>query len=82
MLTKHEHAAVSMLGALYALMRDYVVGSGPTREADLAEIAHLVHGLQRAVMAQAAAREYPRELRLLGEVLESPSDLTPPPLPA
>ncbi len=45
--------------------------NGPTREEDLAELTATIHIIQRTVMAQAAARAYPGEFRLLGEVIPS-----------
>jgi hypothetical protein len=45
------------------------VGDGPTRAADLAELTAAIHVIQRAVMAQAAARAYPGQYRPLGEAI-------------
>jgi hypothetical protein len=45
------------------------VADGPTRNDDLAEVRAAVHVVQRAVLAQAAARACPVEFRLLGGVL-------------
>lgn len=56
-----------MAGELYTLIRGQVCGGGPTRDDDLAEIRAAVHHIQHAVMAQAAARAFPGELRLMGE---------------
>lgn len=44
-----------------------VVGDGVTRNADLRELMGHIHGIQHAVMAQAAARAYPDDYRLLGQ---------------
>lgn len=68
-LTDAERDAVRMAGELYCLIRDKVCGHGPSREADLAELTADVHRIQRLVMAQAAARLYPGEFRLMGEVI-------------
>ena len=69
MLTSAERNAVRLAGELYSLIRDAVCGNGPTREDDLAEVRASVHHVQHFVLAQAAAREYPGELRLMGEVI-------------
>jgi hypothetical protein len=47
------------------------VADGSTREDDLAELRAAIHVVQRAVLAQAAARAYPGEFRLLGGVVET-----------
>lgn len=68
MLTDQEHAAIEAAGQLWnALCR--IVGDGPSRAGDLDELRFHIHGIQRAVMKQAAARAYPDRYRLLGEVL-------------
>lgn len=46
-----------------------IVGYGPTRNADLAELGGHVHAIQNAVLAQAAARAYPGRFRLMGGTL-------------
>lgn len=68
-LTDDERKAVRLAGELYTLIAERVCGHGPTREDDLAEVRASVHQVQRAVMAQAAARLHPGELRLMGEVI-------------
>lgn len=68
-LTEAEHEAVRQAGLLYMLITGAVIGTGPTRDDDVAELKILIHGIQRMVLAQAAAREYPLLYRLLGEVL-------------
>lgn len=68
-LTGAEREAVRMAGELYTHIQDNVCGTGPTREADLAELRTSIHHIQHGVMAQAAARLYPGELRLMGEVI-------------
>jgi hypothetical protein len=57
-----------MAGELYTFIAASVCGDGPTRDADLAEIAASVHDIQYRVTGQAAARLYPGELRLMGDV--------------
>ena len=47
----------------------HVIGNGPSREGDLSEMCAMIHGLQRAVLKQAAARAYPDRYRLLGGVI-------------
>jgi hypothetical protein len=68
-LTADERDAVRLAGELYTLIAEEICGSGPTRGDDLAELRAAVHLIQRAVLANAAARGYPSEFRLLGEVL-------------
>jgi len=46
-----------------------ITGQGISREGDLRELTAHVHGIQRAVMKQAAARAYPDRYRLLGDVV-------------
>jgi hypothetical protein len=67
-LTDAERQAVRMAGELYTFIERYVCGNGPTRDADLAEIASRIHDIQYRVTGQAAARLYPGELRLMGDV--------------
>jgi DNA-binding transcriptional regulator YhcF (GntR family) len=68
-LTADEREAVQLAGHLYALIAERVIADGPTRDDDLAELRAAVHVIQRMVLAQAAARAYPREFRLLGGVV-------------
>lgn len=71
-LTPAEHKAVRLAGELYCLIRDEVCGGVPgrsPREEDLAELRAHVHGIQNMVKAQGAARLYPGEFRLMGEVI-------------
>jgi hypothetical protein len=67
MLTASERQAVSMAGRLATLITNEIIGHGPTREQDVRELEAAVHLIQWRVMAQAAARLYPGEFRLLGE---------------
>lgn len=71
LLTDFERAAIRKAGDLWGDLCA-VVDDGPTRDADLRELIVHVHAIQHAVMAQAAARAYPNELRRLGSTL-SPS---------
>lgn len=67
-LTADEIAVIQHVADLWnALCK--IVADGPSREGDLAELAGAIHVIQRAVMAQAAARAYPDWLRLLGSDL-------------
>lgn len=86
MLTDRERQAVERLGEVWGDLCA-IVGDGSTRDADLAEMAHHVHALQNAVLAQAAARAYPDLYRLAGAgpvqrvevVVEPEADGPPPP---
>jgi hypothetical protein len=69
LLTDAERKAIDMAGRLSAFISNKVCGHGPTREQDIAELEADVHRIQYRVMAQAAARLYPGELRLMGEVI-------------
>jgi len=68
LLTIEEQSLVRALGDIWG---DFcqVVDRGPTRDADLQEIVHHIHALQHKVLAQAAARAYPNNYRLLGKTL-------------
>ena len=68
MLSEQERSALRVCGNLWGQVCE-IVGQGPTRESDLNEIMVHVHAIQRAIMAQSAAREHPGEFRLLGEML-------------
>jgi hypothetical protein len=48
-----------------------VVGNARSRAGDMAELIPHIHAIQQAILSQAAARVYPGEYRLLGEVLDS-----------
>jgi hypothetical protein len=65
LLTTAEHDAIAktaeLWGALCAITSD-----GPARDGDLKELIFHIHGIQRAVLKQAAARAYPDLYRLLG----------------
>lgn len=70
MLSEDERLAIKQAGELWGTLCR-VVGRGPTRDADLAELIPHIHGIQQAVMSQAAGRVYPGEYRLLGETLQA-----------
>jgi protein tyrosine phosphatase (PTP) superfamily phosphohydrolase (DUF442 family) len=69
LLTADEHEAVRQAGLLYTFIAEHVVADGPTRDDDLAELRAVIHVIQRTVLAQAAARAWPGEFRLLGGVV-------------
>lgn len=65
-LTATERHALELATALWEEMR-VIVGTGSSREADLAEIRTLIHGIENMVLSQSAARNYPDLYRLLWE---------------
>lgn len=69
LLTTAEHQIVADLGEIWGRLHG-IVGSGPSRRADLDELRQHIHALQSAVLSQAAARAYPNEYRQLGESLK------------
>lgn len=70
-LTGAEERVVQLLADAWNLLAREVVEDGPTRDADLAELAAHVHVLQNAVLAQAAGRIYPGRYRRLGGTLRT-----------
>jgi DNA-binding transcriptional regulator YhcF (GntR family) len=73
LLTADERQAVREAGRLYTYIAERVVAGGATRNDDLAEFRAAFHVIQRAVLAQAAARAYQGEFRLLGDVVTTRS---------
>jgi hypothetical protein len=73
LLTPAERVAVAT-GALLANQVAEIVADGPSRDADIAEAVHHIHAVQRMILAQAAARAYPGQYRLLGDTVK----LSPP----
>lgn len=69
LLTEKEYEAVRVATKLWNLYKD-IVGNGVTRTNDLNEFALHIHAIQQAILTQAAARAYPTEFRLLGEVIK------------
>ena len=65
-LTPDEHHAIDLTAQLVNTLAR-VVGRGPTRDHDLAELFGKIHDIQHAIMSQAAARAYPDDFRLLGQ---------------
>ena len=65
LLTPAEKEAVAQAAKLFTMMCA-IVRDGPSREQDLAEACTYIHGLQNMILAQAAARAYPDEYRLMG----------------
>lgn len=70
-LTPQEHAAMRDTARLWNRLTS-IVGDGTSREADLAELATDIHRIQERILAQAAARAYPKAYRLLGETIGTP----------
>jgi hypothetical protein len=69
LLTDEERNLVATLGyTTYTFSK--ICGKGDTRDPDQDEWARHVNALQNMVLAQAAARAYPEEFRLLGETFE------------
>lgn len=69
LLTADEHEAVRQAGLLYTMIASRIIADGPTKDDDIAEIRAAIHLIQRAVLAQAAARAFPHEFRQLGSVI-------------
>lgn len=70
LLTTKEKAVVEKAGELWGdLCR--IVSDDVTRNADLAELIVHIHAIQRYVMAQAAARAYPEDYRLMGDIIRT-----------
>ncbi len=65
-LTEAEDHAIRLAAQLWNVLATEIIARGPSRETDLCEMAAHIHGIQHAVMAQAAARGYPDRYRLLG----------------
>lgn len=68
MLTADEHTLIDNLATIWNQF-GVVVADGPSRTADLAEIAVHIHALQALVLSQSAARAHPDRYRLLGDGL-------------
>lgn len=68
LLTVAERALVQDLGRCYTRLTA-LVPEGLTQGADLAEARAAIHVVQRMILAQAAARAYPAEFRLLGTTI-------------
>jgi hypothetical protein len=64
-LTAAEHRVMGLTVDLWHGL-GLIVQHGPARSSDLGELACHIHAVQRAVLAQAAARAYPDRYRLLG----------------
>lgn len=65
LMTPLEHDAMAQSAELWNTLVA-IAGDGPARDGDLQELAFHIHGIQRAVLKQAAARAYPDRYRLLG----------------
>ncbi len=66
-LSADELDAMKLTTDLVNLVCQKVIVDGPTRDQDVSEFCAKVHEIQRMLMAQSAAREYPGTFRLLGE---------------
>lgn len=66
-LTIAEHKALELTAQLWNQLAGQVIKDGPSGDLDRQELAAHIHAIQRAVMAQAAARAYPGLFRLLGD---------------
>lgn len=71
LLTDHELKVMDLTTEIFNTMVQHVIARGPTHRGDVEELAFRIHAIQHMVMAQAAARAYPRRFRLLGGVPES-----------
>jgi hypothetical protein len=65
MLTEQELKALRLTGELASLCRQ-IIGDGPSAANDWNEMVMRIHAVQHMIMAQAAARAHPVDLRLLG----------------
>lgn len=70
LLTPAERRAVRMAGELSTFITEEIISHGRTRDEDIVTLEFYVHGIQRMIMAQAAARALPGEFRLLGRECE------------
>lgn len=68
LLTDQERELLALTGQV-ADQFARVIGDGPSRDGDVTEAVFHVHALQNMILAQAAARAYPDEFRLLGGVV-------------
>lgn len=67
LLTDKEHETIDALGQAATLYREVLTATGGvTAAADFAEFAAHIHDCQNAVLANAAARAYPKRYRLSG----------------
>lgn len=65
LLTPAEHEAMDLTAQLCRLMGK-IIGNEEPRHQDVGEFVTHIHVIQRMILAQAAARAYPTEYRLLG----------------
>lgn len=77
LMTDEEHHAMEMSAQLWNYINRHVVIAGHTRDSDLREIMFHIHGIQRALLGQAAARAYPDRYRLLGGQIAGEGDEVP-----
>lgn len=67
MLTEEEKSLLDTLSRV-SISFSKVIGDGASRQGDYAEAVHHIHALQNMVLSQVAARVYPENFRLMGEV--------------
>jgi hypothetical protein len=72
-MTDAEHRAMELTAGLWNHLVSEVVADGPSAAGDLRELVVHIHGIQHAIMSQAAARAYPDRYRLLGGTLARPA---------
>jgi len=72
-LTTAERKALELTGELANLVHHQVISGGPMHDHDWNEFAMRIHAVQHMIMAQAAARAYPDDFRLLGGTIGSAS---------
>ena len=65
LLTEEEQLALGLTGELHRQMI-LIIGPGPARIGDTAELVTHIHAIQHMIMSQAAARAYPLLYRMLG----------------
>lgn len=71
LLSDDEFEALDLTADLFDLVAHRIIERGPSADADLREFTSHIHAIQHTIMSQAAARAYPKSLRLLGASLEA-----------
>lgn len=79
-MDQDELLAVELAGDLFTMITSKIIGDGPTRSADIAELAIHIHAVQNMVLANCAARAYPGQFRSLGGVVETNVESAPYPV--
>lgn len=65
-MTGAEHRAMDLTAELYNLICTEIIGHGPSRQGDVAELVADIHRIQHRILRQAAGRAYPDRYRMLG----------------